>query len=304
MSEPGSSIAPAAMSSSRIAPEAHTGFAASSAYDAHRPSYPAEAVSQILSALSIADVEGATLADLAAGTGKFTELLAARPEKYKIIAIEPHDGMREQLEKKKLQGVTVVRGTAEDMSEIADESVDALVVAQAFHWFANKQALKEIHRVIKPRGGFGMIWNIENYNAPTSWEMTGWEAAVRDLTWTFDDNKPRYRHEQWRQIFDDQLKSNPLSINAADPLFSMPLGQGSVPFEIWLSKEDIWKRYRTISHIAVLEGEELERTRKTFDDALDAKDVQTDDWGRVAVHGHTVFAWTTRIPDAPLRSAG
>jgi predicted methyltransferase len=116
--------------SSRIAQEAHTGFAASSAYDTYRPSYPAEAVSQLLSALKVAGVAGATIADLAAGTGKFTELLAVRPEHYKIIAIEPHDGMREQLEKKKLRGVIVLNGTAENMSEIADGSLDALVVAQ------------------------------------------------------------------------------------------------------------------------------------------------------------------------------
>ena len=118
------------MSSFRIAPEAHTGFAASSAYDEHRPSYPDEAVSQLLSALNIADVEGATIADLAAGTGKFTEILAARPENYKIIAVEPHDDMRKQLERKKLQGLNVLNGTAEDMSAIANRSLDALVVAQ------------------------------------------------------------------------------------------------------------------------------------------------------------------------------
>lgn len=82
----------------------------------------------------------------------------------------------------------------------------------------------------------------------------------------------------------------------------MPLGEGSVPFEIWLSKEDIWKRYRTISHIAILEGKELEQTRKTFFDAM--KDTQTDEQGRVPVHGRTVFSWTTRIPGEPLKSGG
>jgi ubiquinone/menaquinone biosynthesis C-methylase UbiE len=118
------------MADTRIAPEAHTGFAASSAYDAHRPSYPPDAVSQLLSALKVVHVEGATIADLAAGTGKFTELLAARPEKYKIIAVEPHNDMREQLLKKGIHGLTVLNGTAEDMAEIADESLDAIVVAQ------------------------------------------------------------------------------------------------------------------------------------------------------------------------------
>jgi ubiquinone/menaquinone biosynthesis C-methylase UbiE len=122
---------------SRIAQEAHTGFAASSAYDTYRPSYPAEAVSQLLSALRVAGVAGTTIADLAAGTGKFTELLAARPEQYKIIAVEPHDGMREQLEKKNLRGLTVLNGTTDDMSDIADGSLDALVVAQVSPTFAH-----------------------------------------------------------------------------------------------------------------------------------------------------------------------
>ena len=84
----------------------------------------------MLTALNVADLQGATIADLAAGTGKFTELLVARPEDYKIIAIEPHDGMREQLENKRLPNLTVLNGTAEDMSEMADGSCDALVVAQ------------------------------------------------------------------------------------------------------------------------------------------------------------------------------
>jgi ubiquinone/menaquinone biosynthesis C-methylase UbiE len=118
------------MADTRIAAEAHTGFAASSAYDAYRPSYPADAVSRLLSALKVVNVEGATIADLAAGTGKLTELLAVRLEKYKIIAIEPHDDMREQLVKKSIKGLTVLNGTAEDMPEVADESLDALIVAQ------------------------------------------------------------------------------------------------------------------------------------------------------------------------------
>ena len=183
------------------------------------------------------------------------------------------------------------------------------------------KALKEIHRVLKPTACFGMIWNIEDCeftiinlsttssslsdNAPKSWEMsTSWEKTVRDLTWTFDDSLPRFRHERWREVFDDQLKSTPFSISAADPLFSLPIGEGSVKFETWLSKDDVWKRYRTLSQIAVLEGEELETVKKAFWKALDGEEVQTDKQGRVAVHGNTFFAWTTRIPGEPLRSGG
>jgi len=290
----------------KIAEEAQKGFAASSAYDAYRPSYPPEAVSKLLSALSVAGVQGAAVADLAAGTGKFTELLVARPEKFNVLAIEPHDGMRQELERKNLRGLKVVVGTAENMAEVATESLDALVVAQAFHWFANRKALEEISRVLKPTGTLGLIWNIEDYNAPNSWELsTDWERTIRTLTWTFDDGKPRFRHhENWRKVFDEQMGTNPLSILTADPLFSLPLGEDKVNFETWLAKEDVWKRYRTISHIAVLEGDELEKTRKVFWDAIDDKNVQTDEQGRVAVHGHTVLVWTSRVPSEPLKNGG
>lgn len=84
---------------------------------------------------------------------------------------------------------------------------------------------------------------------------TNWEPQIRDLTWTLDDDLPRFRHEQWRRCFDDQLASTPFSVTSADPLFSLPLGEGSVKFETWLSRDSIWKRYKTLSQIAVL-GEE------------------------------------------------
>lgn len=72
----------------------------------------------------------ATIIDLAAGTGKLTEALAARDEEYQIIAVEPHADMRDVLAKKKLKGVTVVDGLGDSMPSIDDESVDAVTVAQ------------------------------------------------------------------------------------------------------------------------------------------------------------------------------
>lgn len=145
------------MTSSRIANEAQTGFADASTYDAHRPSYPAEAVSQLLTALKVADLNGATIADLAAGTGKFTELMVTRPEKYRIVAIEPHLGMRQQLENKKLTGLTVLDGTGEDMSEIADESFDALIVAQVGHVTSDTRSLAALTAI-----GFSLVCQQES----------------------------------------------------------------------------------------------------------------------------------------------
>lgn len=106
-----------------------SGFSSASQYDTHRPSYPQSAVSALLSALKVSGMQGARIIDLAAGTGKFTELLAARDEGFEIVALEPHDGMREELVRKQLRGVTVGKGTAEDMG-VEEQWADAVIIAQ------------------------------------------------------------------------------------------------------------------------------------------------------------------------------
>jgi hypothetical protein len=142
-------------------------------------------------------------------------------------------------------------------------------------------------------------------NAPRSWDShSDWESTMQDVIWSLDDNQPRYRHEKWKQVFDEQNRSNPLTLQFADPLFGLPIGESQVDFETWLSKDDIWKRLLTLSQIAVLEGEELEKVKNTFYDAVNSSDTKTDDSGRVAVHGRTVFFWTSKIPSEPLVSGG
>ncbi|WPH03661.1 putative 2-heptaprenyl-1,4-naphthoquinone methyltransferase [Acrodontium crateriforme] len=284
---------------------AATGFSKSSAYDQHRPAYSETAVTELLNQTRVAGKKNAQILDLAAGTGKFTVSLAAREEQYEITAVEPHDGMREVLAAKNLKNVAVRAGTAEKLP-LDDESVDVVIAAQAFHWFATMPALKEIYRVLKPHGSLGMIWNIEDYNAPRGHKATtSWEAKVQDLTWTFNDNEPRFRHEKWREVFDDQIKSTPMAlITASDPLFSLPLGQHVEPFEVWLPKDKIWERYNTISHISVTDGEKREQTYKTFMDALNGPEVEENEKKEVAVHGNTYIVWTTKVPSKGRSSLG
>ena len=106
------------------------GFQNALYYDQHRPSYPAEAVESLLKHLQIHGLQGACIVDLAAGTGKFTELLAERNEEYEVIAVESHDEMRGELHKKHLKGVRVLKGEANDMRGIESHSVDAVVASQ------------------------------------------------------------------------------------------------------------------------------------------------------------------------------
>ncbi|CAF9924564.1 MAG: hypothetical protein HETSPECPRED_005598 [Heterodermia speciosa] len=281
-----------------------SGFSSASQYDTHRPSYPQSAVSALLSALKVSGMQGARIIDLAAGTGKFTELLAARDEGFEIVALEPHDGMREELVRKQLRGVTVGKGTAEDMG-VEEQWADAVIIAQAFHWFAHDAALREIYKSLVPGGSLGLIWNIEDYNAPKSWQpTTEWEAKMKDIVWSFDDSQPRFRHEKWREVFEKQLSTTPFGIQSADPLFSLPLGEQSEKFTYWLTAEAVWQRFHSLSQISVLEGEELTDTRRKVFEALEGPDVEKIEKGEVALHGHTTWAFSSAIPGAPLKEGG
>jgi ubiquinone/menaquinone biosynthesis C-methylase UbiE len=108
---------------------AQTGFADASSYDKHRPTYTAHETDLILTRTQLANRQGLRLVDLAAGTGLFTEALAARPEGYQIIAVEPHDEMRKELEGKALKRVSVVKGYAQDLP-IETGSVDGVFATQ------------------------------------------------------------------------------------------------------------------------------------------------------------------------------
>nr|WP_281276157.1 class I SAM-dependent methyltransferase [Flexivirga caeni] len=119
-------------------------------YERGRPEYPA----------AVCDLAGlaptATVLDLAAGTGKFTRQLVSRFER--VVAVEPDDGMRRMLAAG-CPEAEVLDGSA-DRLPVADESVDAIFVAQAFHWFDNAATLAEFARVLRPGGTVVVTWNV------------------------------------------------------------------------------------------------------------------------------------------------
>lgn len=118
-------------------------------YDRYRPGFPVAAAEEILP-----DRVDAVL-DLGAGTGKFTELLVARAER--VIAVEPSVAMLDVL-RAKLPNVAALEGGAEQIP-LAGGSMDAVAVAQAFHWFDRDAACTEIRRVLVPGGTLGLLWN-------------------------------------------------------------------------------------------------------------------------------------------------
>ena len=122
---------------------------AAAEYERARPEYPAG----VLDLLPLPP--DATVLDLGAGTGKLTRLLATR---YRhVIAVEPLDRMREILEQV-VPCAKSLAGTAESIP-VPDASVDGVFAAQAFHWFANDDAVTQIGRVLRPGGVLCVVWN-------------------------------------------------------------------------------------------------------------------------------------------------
>ncbi|CZR50732.1 uncharacterized protein PAC_00606 [Phialocephala subalpina] len=280
---------------------AASGFKNASNYDTHRPTYPPEAVEKLLKHLGVENQRNAQVIDLASGTGKFTELLAPRPEEFEILAIEPHEGMREELVKKNLGSrVKVLHGDAAHMP-VEEGRGDALVAAQAFHWFATEESLKEIHRVLRRGAKFGMIWNLEAYNAPKEWSsVTSWEQKLKDIVLSLEDGHPRFRHMKWKEVFEKQQDTTPLqtlkyTFTHNPPTFSLPLGEETFQWTVWMSEEAIWGRYTTLSQIANLDENEREEVRKKVFTVLNEGDTERNDKGEIALHGVTYLCWTSRI---------
>ena len=127
---------------------------AAEVYERSRPSYPQEAVDWLL------DSSPKAVLDLGAGTGKFTRLLEGRVET--IYAVDPSENMLAQQD---ATSVTTIQGTAENIP-LPDNSVDAVFVAQAWHWVDQAKAVPEITRVLTKGGTFGLIWNTRDERVP------------------------------------------------------------------------------------------------------------------------------------------
>jgi SAM-dependent methyltransferase len=118
-------------------------------YERTRPDYP----DAVLEAVPLPTES--TVLDVGAGTGKLTRVLARRYAR--VIAVEPLDGMRTILERV-VPDAEALAGRAEDIP-LPDASVGGVFAGQAFHWFANDEAVAEIARVIRPGGVFCLVWN-------------------------------------------------------------------------------------------------------------------------------------------------
>lgn len=131
------------------------------AYERGRPSYPPAAVDWLLSPADGAAVHD--VLDLGAGTGKLTSRLVERG--LNVVAVDPITELLDVL-RTTLPDTPALLGTAEHIP-LPDNSLDAVLVAQAWHWFDPDRAVAEVVRVLRPGGRLGLLWNVRD-------ERLGW----------------------------------------------------------------------------------------------------------------------------------
>lgn len=143
---------------------------AAAAYERGRPTYPPEAIDWLLPS-------GArNVLDLGAGTGKLTTRLVERG--LDVVAVDPVPEMLEVLTAS-LPKTVALLGTAEDIP-LEDNSVDAVLVAQAWHWVDPARAVPEVARVLRPGGRLGLVWNTRD-------ERLGWVRELGEIIGRDDD---------------------------------------------------------------------------------------------------------------------
>jgi SAM-dependent methyltransferase len=197
------------------------------AYERARPGYPPDAVDWICEHLRLGP--GVRCCDLAAGTGKLTALLA--PRGADLVAVEPVEGMWRRLQQA-VPSAPVIAATAEALP-LAAATLDAVTVAQAFHWFDAERAFAELARVVRPGGRVALIWNARDRSV--DWVDALWEIMDR-----VEKRAPWRDHDRWAD--------SALGTRAGfGPLHEATFHHAQV-----LDVPGVLDRFASVSHVAVL----------------------------------------------------
>jgi ubiquinone/menaquinone biosynthesis C-methylase UbiE len=126
-------------------------------YARFRPGYAPHVATAIVSYVG-RDAAGIDAADIGAGTGIWTRMLAARGL-HSVVAVEPNDDMR-------VQGIETSHGThivwregSAEATGLPNGSADLVSMASSLHWADFDKACGEFHRILRPGGVFVALWN-------------------------------------------------------------------------------------------------------------------------------------------------
>jgi SAM-dependent methyltransferase len=138
-------------------------------YDDWRPTYPDAAVDWLV------PPDGAHVAEIGAGTGKLTDRLIERG--LELDVVEPDGRMLGIISQRHPRLRTHETGAT--ALPLGDASVDAVVVADAWHWFPKKESAAEVARVLRPNGWLGCVWNVPVLQHDWEWQALRLDPALQ-----------------------------------------------------------------------------------------------------------------------------
>lgn len=291
-------------------------------YDKFRPSFSPRIVDKFLKDLCLFDNQPKTdkvILELAAGTGKFTRNLTDHGWKQNLIVVEPSEGMLQSFHKN-FPEIKTFNNSSYSIP-LEDNTVDAVIIAQGFHWFSDVESLKEIKRILKPNGKFGCIWNFDgpsvaqktllpkpnisylfddfletkidaNKKSDSSqltsdiMKLTAWNAFVTDYLYSFDVDVPQYRRGIWKEL----LMSND---------YFKPIQQENYLFyDSPIARDLVYDYWLTRSYITNLPQTEKDKVKKTINEILDKYVTKEDEYLLAGIlHLHRIMGTHTVVTE-------
>jgi ubiquinone/menaquinone biosynthesis C-methylase UbiE len=165
-------------------------------YVKYRPHYPEEIIEFLRSELNmkVNDV----IADIGSGTGFLSEIFLKNGNK--VLGIEPNKDMRKAGEEylKNYNDFMSIDGSAEETT-LKEQSVDFVVVGQAFHWFDHEKCRTEFQRILKNEKFALLIWNERTIGS--SIFMSDYENVMQKYSVGYDRSTNRNMDENKMKSF-------------------------------------------------------------------------------------------------------
>jgi len=227
-------------------------------YVRYRPNYPPAVLEILRNEIGLAPTW--VIADVGSGTGISAELLLKNGSE--VFAVEPNGPMRTAAERLLAAYPTFhsVDGTAE-ATTLRESSVDAVVAAQAFHWFDPQKFGDECRRILKPNGWAILLWNARRLDATPF--LRDYEALLK----TYGTDYAQVRHEnvdqsrldlfygpgKWRKQTVDNEQRLTLDGLRGRALSSSYVPSDGDPTQAAMLKEldDLFAKYEREGHVVI-----------------------------------------------------
>ncbi|HEX4090992.1 MAG TPA: class I SAM-dependent methyltransferase [Trebonia sp.] len=243
-------------------------------YDRYRPAPPPQALDWLI------PPDATAVLDLAAGTGAVTRLLIGRAAR--VVAVEPDDRMRAVLAAR-CPEADVLEGRGEDIP-LPDASVDAVVIASAWHWLDPDRAVPEITRVLRPGGNLGVIWVARDTRVDWVAEFNGLMREAREA-----DRGPDGADADGSRP--DRRRRREVTFPPGSPLSAIE--QHTVEYSLPMTKDDLFGLLGTYSGVITLDPEKRADFSQRARDFLDRQP-----WEQIDLPMTCRCLRSTRLPSA------